>query len=352
MADKFLYKEFKDIDLTDQFFDSLKNDYAEFEDWFNKKSNNGEKAYIQTIDDKIEGFLYLKVEDGPITDVEPNMDFEKVVKIGTMKIDAHGTRLGERFIKKSLDFAIKNNIKHLYVTVFEKHRGLINLYEKYGFIRYATKNTDNGEEIVFLKNLEAISDDFRSNYPKVDTESNTHLLGIYPAYHTRLFPDSILNNEANDIVEDVSHTNSIEKIYISKMQGTKNLQSGDLLVIYRTGDGLGPARYRAVATSICTVDEVKSNKEFASFEDYKEFCKNYSIFSETELRNFYNSPDEYYAIKMTYNIALSKRITRNELIQDVGLDEGAYWGFFDITKCELEDILRRGNVSSGYINIQ
>ncbi|CEP42800.1 GNAT family N-acetyltransferase [Paraclostridium sordellii] len=351
MEDKFLYKKFKDIDLTDKFFDSLKNDYSEFECWFNKKANNDEKAYIQTVDDKIEGFLYLKIEDGPITDVEPNMDFKKIVKIGTMKIDAHGTRLGERFIKKSLDFAIKNDIKHLYVTVFEKHRGLINLYEKYGFVRFATKNTGNGEENVLLKSLEEVNHDFRCNYPIIDIQSNAHLLGIYPKYHTRLFPDSILNNEANDIVEDVSHTNSIEKIYISKIEGTKNLQPGDLLVIYRTNDYLGPAKYRAVATSICTVDEVKSNKEFSSFEEYKEFCKNYSIFSEDELREFYSSWEKYYAIKMTYNIALPRRITRNELIQNVGLNQNAYWGFFDLTQSELEDILRRGNVSRGYINI-
>jgi len=40
--------------------------------------------------------------------------------------------------------------------------------------------------------------------------------------------------ESPDIVKDVSHTNSIHKIYLTKMQGTEQLKRGDLLVIYRT----------------------------------------------------------------------------------------------------------------------
>jgi hypothetical protein len=31
------YLRFKDVDLNDVFFDSLKNDYAEFSTWFKKK---------------------------------------------------------------------------------------------------------------------------------------------------------------------------------------------------------------------------------------------------------------------------------------------------------------------------
>ena len=34
------YLKFKNINLNDPFFDSLKSDYAEFSDWFEKKSEN------------------------------------------------------------------------------------------------------------------------------------------------------------------------------------------------------------------------------------------------------------------------------------------------------------------------
>lgn len=40
------YKKFADISLSDPFFDSLKTDYIEFEDWFKRKADN--QAYVFT----------------------------------------------------------------------------------------------------------------------------------------------------------------------------------------------------------------------------------------------------------------------------------------------------------------
>jgi hypothetical protein len=61
--------KFKDVDLEDKFFDSLKAQYAEFSAWFNRKAN--EPVYV--VDDDaggVRGFLYIKVETGEITDVQ------------------------------------------------------------------------------------------------------------------------------------------------------------------------------------------------------------------------------------------------------------------------------------------
>lgn len=343
----FSYTKFKDIDLNDCFFDSLKSDYKEFENWFKRKSE--EYAYIQTIDNNIEGFLYLKIEDGPITDVTPNINCSKVVKIGTMKINPHGTRLGERFIKKALDFSIKNDIENIYVTVFAKHEGLVNMYKKYGFEEYAEKNTNNGVEKVLLKNLRQQFGDSMLNYPKIDLNSNAYLLGIYPEYHTRMFPDSILNNESLDIVQDVSHTNSIDKIYICRMKGINTLRKNDLILIYRTSDKQGPADYRSVATSVCTVQDIKSTRSFDTFDEYKNYCKNYSIFTDKELSDLFKSRYEHFIIKMTYNIALPKRIIRKKLIEDVKIGRDNYWGFLELTRNQLENIVSMSQVNKGYI---
>jgi len=52
---------FEKINLSDPFFDSLKDDYEEFEDWFKRKSEL--EAYVSHNDlGLIDGFLYLKVE--------------------------------------------------------------------------------------------------------------------------------------------------------------------------------------------------------------------------------------------------------------------------------------------------
>lgn len=348
MAQQFEYKQFKDINLEDTFFDSLKADYTKFEGWFNGKAND--YAYIQTNNDNIEGFLYLKVEDYPIEDVIPDIVCDKAVKIGTMKIKPHGTRLGERFIKKSLDYAIKNGISHIYVTVFEKHEALIALYEKYGFKLHGKKVSGDGTELVYLKNLDEVSCENLLNYPKIDINSDTYLMSIYPKYHTRLFPDSILSTENFDIVKDVSHTNSIEKIYICKMRDASILKKGDNIIIYRTGDGKGPAKFRAVVTSICVVEDVKRCSEFSDFDSYKAYCKNYSIFSDEELRGVYNdSRNDCITIKMSYNVSLTKKIIRKDLIEDIGMIENQYWGFFCVTKRQLEKVLEKGMVNDNYL---
>ena len=49
--------KFKEVNLEDPFFDSLKADYKGFEEWFGRKSDND--AYIQKKNDSsLQAFLY------------------------------------------------------------------------------------------------------------------------------------------------------------------------------------------------------------------------------------------------------------------------------------------------------
>ncbi|WP_249935020.1 hypothetical protein [Azotobacter chroococcum] len=96
------YLPFSKINFDDVFFDSLKEDYREIGAWFEKKSKSGDRAYVFFgSDDEIDGFLYLKMESGTVDDISPLLPNGSHLKIGTFKINAHGTKLGERFIKKS-----------------------------------------------------------------------------------------------------------------------------------------------------------------------------------------------------------------------------------------------------------
>lgn len=342
-------KKFSEINLGDPFFDSLKGDYQGFTDWFKRKANEQEQAYILESDTGIEAFLYLKVEHGPVTDVIPSLNDAVIVKIGTMKINPHGTRLGERFIKKAFDFAVSHGIKKLYVTVFPKHTSLINIYRKYGFEQYGTKKTGDGEELVLVKSFISLKGDVLLDYPVINsTNTNKYLLSIYPEFHTRLFPDSILKNESFDVIEDVSHTNSIHKAYICSMD-VAELKAGDILVIYRTSDKQGPARFRSVATSICVVEELRARSAFSGANEFIDYCKTYSVFTENELARWYRARKELYVIRMTYNVAMTRRLTRGKLIDEVGLDEQAYWGFLRITNNEFKHIIELGGVNESLI---
>ena len=313
--------KFSDLDINDFFFKSLIDDYPGFEDWFLKKS--GEEAYIFKENNRLEGFLYLKDEMEDDHEIEPYFDKKRRLKIGTLKINSHGTVLGQRFLSIILRKMIQNNHDFTYVTLFKKQLGLINLFEKFGFKLWGKKN--NGE-LVYYKST-VISNNIYSDYPLINFKNgaNKYLLAIFPEYHTKMFPDSKLNTESNHVIEDLSFTNTIEKIYISGIFDTTLMQKGDLVVIYRTAEKGKHAEYNSVATSICTVVEVKNLKSFANLNDFIDYCGKGSIFSKKELNYFWTNKKRPYIIKMLYNIALNKRIIRQKLADDIGLSRHNRW---------------------------
>lgn len=351
-TDFFTSKLFKDIDLNDSFFDSLKEDYAEFEDWFKKKGD--ERAFLFEDEDGVQAFLYLKVEEEELLNITPPRPLKRRIKVGTLKINSRGTKFGDRFIKKAIDFAIFNRTDELYVTVFPKHVKLIEILEGYGFETVGTKPTQNGIENVMVKSIHPKNFDknkeIRKNYPLFSKKENSHLLSIYPEFHSRLFPDSILNTEdPRQVIKDVSYANSIEKVYICKMPDVANIQPGDNVVIYRTKEHNKSAEYSAVATSICTAVEVKTKDDFKNVEELIEYCKKTSIFNENEIRKFYTENKTVIAIKMLYCYALPKRPIRKELIELAGIDRNNYWGIIHLTEHQFGKILELGEVNESII---
>ncbi|MFJ7646889.1 N-acetyltransferase [Lysinibacillus sp. NPDC097279] len=351
-SDFFSSKLFKDINLDDPFFDTLKQDYAEFEDWFKRKGD--ERAFLFEDDEGVQAFLYLKIEEEEISSVSPSLPFKKRIKIGTLKINSRGTKFGDRFIKKAIDFAIFNNTDELYVTVFPKHQKLVEILEGYGFVKVATKTTANGIENVMAKSINPTSFDnsvpIRHNYPLINKNARSHLLSIYPSFHTRLFPDSILKTENSEqVIKDVSYANSIEKVYICRMEGVSNIKQGDNIVIYRTAENGKVAEYSAVATSICTAIEIKSKHDFKDVDELIEYCKKTSIFEEGEIRKFYKENKKVFVIKMLYCYALPKRPIRKDLINLAGIDRGNYWGIIHLTERQFDKILELGEVNESII---
>lgn len=342
--------KFKEVNLEDPFFDSLKADYKGFEEWFGRKSDND--AYIQKKNDSsLQAFLYLKIEDEAITDVIPNFPEAKRLKVGTFKIEAHNTKLGERFVRMIMHHALYEKVEEIYVTIFEKHVGLVNLLKKYGFEKKAIKGDTDNPESVYVKSMKCYTGDICKDFPFIHTAGkNKYLLAIYPKFHTALFPDSILNTEIRDkdsLIKDVSHTNSIHKIYLCKMNDVDQLKHGDIIIIYRTKEELKPAYYTSVATSICVVEEIKKPCDFDNLEEFIQYTNFYSIFDKGTLSYFYNEKKTV-VIKMTYNVAFNHRITNKDLVEGVKLNP-KYWGFFKLTDEQFNDIIKRGKIDDSLI---
>lgn len=285
-------EHFGNIDLSDSFFDSFREDYLGFDEWFNRKSE--ESSYVCSYEGAITAFLFIKKEDETenYSDITPPLPPKNRLKIGTFKVTANGFKLGERFLKIIFDNAFKQRVDEIYVTIFDKREEqerLISLLEDWGFSYHGIKSTKNGEEKVYVKSFkrgEEINLALpKLTYPFLSKESDVFIVPIYQEYHTELFPDSILRTESPlDFIENEPHRNALSKVYISR-SFERNLKSGDRIIFYRTGD-YGNAIHTGVTTTVGVVESVITNiKDEATFLS---LCRKRSVFSDEELKKHWN----------------------------------------------------------------
>lgn len=188
-------------------------------------------------------------------------------------------------------------------------------------------------------------------YPRIELNNRNFLLSIWPEYHTRLFPESKLNNESSNVVEDTVYANARSKIYLSAAYGADSLKKGDVILIYRTKDpnSSAPAHYTSVATSICVVESVRLINTFSDVSDFKNYIGKHSVFTDAELSKFWKDKNYPYIIKFDYYFSLQKRITLGELRNIFSLqNKNARLTFLRLSDRELRDILN-GSGDSEFI---
>lgn len=143
-----------ELDINDKFFDSLKEDYSNFEEWFKKKQDGNTKCYVTMNNGNITSLLILKIEyeDEDYSNFTIPFNKSKRLKICTFKVTDKGKGIGEEFINIISREAINNNINEIYVTIYDKHKSLIILLKKNGFYEYTTLGSNsNNKELVLLK---------------------------------------------------------------------------------------------------------------------------------------------------------------------------------------------------------
>ena len=335
---------FGDVDFNASFFDTLKEDYKPgFIPWFEKKRKENEEAYVFYEDNVLKGFLYIKVEDKNerYDDIVPPMPSKKRLKIGTFKIKSTGLRVGERFLKIIFDNATKQDVDEIYVTMFENKReevlALRNLLEKWGFVRWGAKNKN---ESLFVKNMREYREDEspKFNYPLVKENPRYWFLPIEPEYHTDLFPDLILSTEDQTLYnEDKAHRYALEKVYVSGVRKV-DARPGDFLLIYRKGNRW-PKKYSSAVTGIVIFEEAIFPK---TLEEYLKVCKNITIFSEQQLKEFYNRRQYRCIIKLIDYKGFDNVVILDELIKMgiVGPDSGPRQ-FDPISKYQYCNIIKK-----------
>ncbi len=278
------------LDLSDPFFDSLKEEYSEFDDWFKKIKREGRHCLVNYKEDgSIGALLVYKLEDEPI-DTIPKIPRKKRIKLSTFKVAQFGYKIGELFIKLSIDIAISNGVSGVYLTHFvQPDDRLVELITEYGFRHVGTNSRG---EAIYMKELfpeptesKGLSpfDITKLYYPSYydGAAVKKFIVPIRPQYHSRLFTN--YKDRQIELAESAGYFivegNTIRKAYICNSR-IKRIAQGDLILFY--------VSERRQLISVGVVEAV-----FGGLQNYKDIIKlvgKRTVYSVNEIRSIARKP--------------------------------------------------------------
>jgi len=349
MSGSFSSARFRDVDLSDAFFDSLRDDYRRFDGWFLGNGEAGESALVYADEEGIGAFVYVKDENEPIQLAEGSIPALERLKIGTLKVAdrIQGERLGEGAIGLALWRWRESGRRQIYVTVFEKHEALVGVLRKFGF-RLAGKK-DNGESVYLKDRAQLDYADAYACFPLLNPHFDAaNLLAIDDTFHDELFPYSELAREFQSTFNSAA-ANGVTKVYIGAARQVATAP-GHPILIYRkyTGDSGSPG-FRSVITSYCVVTDVvyvkQHGRALETYDQLRNRVRNKSVFSDDRIRAQYENNDNVVLIEMVYLGYFGPGNNVNwRWLKDHGYWRETHPHQFAYTREELAAILEAGGV--------
>ena len=320
----------RNMEIADPFFDSLRDDYENFDGWFQKKQGEGKKAFIiRNNDRQVTSFLMLKEEAADDDDDTflKKLPQVKRLKVSTFKVTEKGKRIGETFIKIMMRFAIQKEVGIIYVTIFPKQEQLISVLSEYGFKLYTQKTTKNAKGQYLMENV-YVKDMSETNYfPNIEyTDQRVFLVPIRPEFNKLLFPESEINPQLtiDDLGGDITSANAIKKAYICN-SNTKQIRAGDLLFFYSTRENMR-------LTAIGVVDIVYNS--FENFDEIKKLVNKRTAYTDEQLREVVKQ--DSLVILFKHYLTFEEEITYKDLLNMEVVSSGIQ----QIQKIDLEKMKR------------
>ncbi|MXW41268.1 MAG: GNAT family N-acetyltransferase, partial [Synechococcus sp. SB0668_bin_15] len=122
------------IDHKQSFFNSLRDNYPDFDEWWENKCVRRHRPCWAVYDNnELAGLVVWKEEAGNDTDAVTKV--ERILKICTFKVSEgkRGMKLGELLLKQVFWYVQKNKYNLAYLTTYPHQGSLRNLLEFYGF---------------------------------------------------------------------------------------------------------------------------------------------------------------------------------------------------------------------------
>jgi GNAT superfamily N-acetyltransferase len=287
------------IPLNDDIFDSLREGYPGFDNWWREKCvRSHRQCWVATIEGEIAGLVVRKDESH--AEAGTHHIGPKILKVCTFKVKPRfrGEKLGELLLKQILWFSQKNSYDLVYLTTFRDQTVLIQVLEYFGFQMTGTNSM--GEQI-YEKPLprgrlipDAGSDLFdlaRTNYPRFVARppAKAYCVPIKGEYHNVLFPELAIRVQGDlfhslgisDLCRAVRMPgNTIRKVYLCRAP-IRTLTPGSVLLFYRSKSP-GYVESQSV-TSVGVVEAVADAHNLA---DLVRLTAKRSVYSTTQLEGF------------------------------------------------------------------
>jgi hypothetical protein len=233
--------------LANPFFDSIRADYAGFDEWFRNKAMEGRRAWIYRdgVNEEISAIcIYTEQTNEPITD-DGKMLSGAALKLCTLKVgDAvRGRKIGELFLRAAFMYATNYQCESIFLHANdEQQTHLKSLIEDFGFRYFGLYQGDG----VYVKAhpidppaLQMDPFDYvRLFYPHYmsGVEIQKFLVPIRPQFHKILFPDYRCPGYALPEGHPQRHVgNAIKMAYLCHTPN-KQPRPGDVVLFYRSRD--------------------------------------------------------------------------------------------------------------------
>ncbi len=306
-------KPMHNIDIDDPIFEELKQDYPNFEEWWRCKSKEGREAIVYyKNENRLGAILVYNIESEAKADWNPSFPKKERLKICTMIATETGYKIGELFIKLSVEKAIRNDIDEIFLTHYIKENDhLVSLIKEFGFSREATKGET---EAVFLKSLtcdepyskepvQISKECYPSYYDGKDV--NKYLIPIQPRFFRKLFPDYKGGKQTSleQFERLITEGNTIKKAYLSH-SSIRKIEPGDIVLFYRSQESSGITTLGVVEKAIPRLSE--------KGEIIKEIGKR-SVYSNDEIEEIAEKETLVILFKQHFHLSLLTLDTLREM---------------------------------------
>ncbi|MEP5612662.1 MAG: GNAT family N-acetyltransferase [Cyclobacteriaceae bacterium] len=140
-----------EITFTESF--ESKNCKSNFEQYVSKNfsmpkileefENPGSQFYFATLSEKIVGYLKINVGNAQTEDtLESAMEVERIYVLA----EHQGKRIGQVLFDKALDLARSQNLKRIWLGVWDQNIDAIRFYERNGFVKFTSHPFKLGDE--------------------------------------------------------------------------------------------------------------------------------------------------------------------------------------------------------------